>query len=47
VDGFIIVIGQDVPVSMMLMNLVDVWWVFIMVTADREEEQKFFMSECT
>ncbi len=46
-DGYIVVIGQHVPVLMMLMNLVDVWWVFNMVTADREGEGKFFMNECT
>ncbi len=46
-DGFIVVIGRHVPGLMMLMNLVDVWWVFNMVTADREVEGKFFTSECT
>ncbi len=46
-DGFIVVVGQHAPVLMMLMNLVDVWWVFNMVTAVREGEGKLFMSECT
>ncbi len=46
-DGFIVVIQRHVPVLMMVMHLVDVWWVFNMVTADREEEGKFFMNECT
>ncbi len=45
-DGFIIAIGQHVPVLMMLMNFVDVGGFFCMVTADREGEGKFFMSEC-
>jgi hypothetical protein len=46
-DGFIVVIGRHVPVLMMFINLVDVWWFINMVTADREGEGKFFMNECT
>jgi hypothetical protein len=47
VDGFKIAIGQHAPVLMMLMNLVDVWWFFNMVTVDKEGEGTFFMNECT